>query len=451
MLKNILAICLLLSALQVKAQELDLIFHWQDPDMTPSTAFGNAWNEIWGFVQNDREFAVIGSSDGTHFFDVTDGDNIVEVGYVAGKSQGAHMIHRDYHDYNGYLYAVADEGASSLQIIDLRSLPESIEVVYDSDEHFERSHNIFIDVDQGILYTQSQKAPNASMSLYSLADPENPTFMHTLDFLDAHDAYVRDGICFFNRGWSGFEIIDFNNPLSPVTLGSLTDYEFFGQGYNHSGWLSNDGNTYAMCDENHGLPIKILDVSDYSDISVVSVLEMKNDSSMVHNVMFRDDYLICSYYHDGIVIYDLSDPSNPEKVAEYDTYDPEHYTSYRGAWGIYSALPSGKLLISDMQTGLYVFESDLFSDPIGIEQIEPNFSLNYSARSAVLNIASTINYDSELNWFICDVTGRTVQSGELLLSNGQNSLSVSQKLSAGIYVFSIGDTNSRESLKFHVH
>jgi len=95
MLKKLFAFFLILSATTSQAQDLELIFHWQDPDMTPSTAFDNAWNEIWGFVQNDREFAVIGSSDGTHFFDVTDGDNIVEVGYVAGKSQGAHMIHRE--------------------------------------------------------------------------------------------------------------------------------------------------------------------------------------------------------------------------------------------------------------------------------------------------------------------------------------------------------------------
>ena len=42
------------------------------------------------------------------------------------------MIHRDYHDHNGYLYAVCDEGQSTLQIIDLSGLPNDLEVVYDS-------------------------------------------------------------------------------------------------------------------------------------------------------------------------------------------------------------------------------------------------------------------------------------------------------------------------------
>lgn len=451
MFRKLLPLILFFLTAQTQAQELDLIFHWQDETMTPSTAFGNAWNEIWGFVQNDREFAVIGSSDGTHFFDVTDADNIQEVGYVAGKWQGADIIHRDYHDYNGFLYAVADEGESSLQIIDLRNLPESLEVVYDSDELLERAHNIFIDVDRGILYTQSQKDPDASMSLFSLANPANPTLMHVLDFEEAHDAYVRDGICFFNRGFSGLEIIDFNDPQNPVVIGSLTDYEFYGQGYNHSGWLTDDGNTYAMCDENHGLPIKILDVSDVSDITVSSVLEMKNDSSMVHNVMFRGDYLICSYYHDGIVIYDLSDPSNPEKVVEYDTYDTDHYTSYRGAWGIYSGLPSGKLLISDMQTGLYVFETDLFDVPSGIEENEQLLAVNYNDKNSSLNVTSNESSDQESNWFISDITGRNIHNGAVHLSAGQNQINIAQSLPKGVYIFSIGDNTLRESLKFQVH
>ena len=34
-------------------------------------------------------------------------------------------------DYNGYLYAVCDENASSLQIMDLSYLPDSVHLVYD--------------------------------------------------------------------------------------------------------------------------------------------------------------------------------------------------------------------------------------------------------------------------------------------------------------------------------
>ena len=62
---------------------------------------------------------------------------------------GGGVIHRDYHDFSGYLYIVCDEGSSStLQIIDITNLPNSVNTVYDSDILFTRAHNIFIDTAQ---------------------------------------------------------------------------------------------------------------------------------------------------------------------------------------------------------------------------------------------------------------------------------------------------------------
>ena len=44
------------------------------------------------------------------------------------------------------IYIVCDEGNSStLQIIDISNLPNSVTTVYDSDSLFQKSHNIFID------------------------------------------------------------------------------------------------------------------------------------------------------------------------------------------------------------------------------------------------------------------------------------------------------------------
>ena len=101
-------------------ENLELLFNWNDETILGTTAYDNAYNEIWGLVVNNREFAVIGSTAGTHIFDVTDPHNSLEVQFIQGASFGPSIIHRDYHDRNGYLYAVSDEGNSSLQIIDIR-------------------------------------------------------------------------------------------------------------------------------------------------------------------------------------------------------------------------------------------------------------------------------------------------------------------------------------------
>ena len=65
-------------------------------------------------------------------------------------------------------------------------------------------------------------------------------------------------------------------------------------------------------------------------------------------------------------VFDISDPSNPIQVCNYDTYSPASYNSYKGAWGVYPYLPSGNIIVSDMQSGLYILECT----PIPINSVE---------------------------------------------------------------------------------
>ena len=55
-----------------------------------------------------------------------------------------------------------------------------------------------------------------------------------------------------------------------------------------------------MQDENHGYDIKILDLSDFTNISVISVFNSGVDAnSMAHNAIIKDNLLYVAYYHDG--------------------------------------------------------------------------------------------------------------------------------------------------------
>ena len=53
-------------------------------------------------------------------------------------------------------------------------------------------------------------------------------------------------------------------------------------------------------------------------------------------------------------ILDIYDPTNPIEVAYYDTSDIEGL--YVGNWGTYAYLPSGNIISSDIEQGLFVFE-----------------------------------------------------------------------------------------------
>ena len=149
MYKYILSFIFILSTtLQVDAQlNTNLLYHWEDTTLVGSTAYNNTYNEIWGLNINGYEFAVIGSTAGSHIFDITNPTNANEVAFIAGAYTGPGVIHRDYHDYNGYLYIVCDEGSpSTLQIVDISNLPNSVNTVYDSNNLLNRVHNIFIAV-----------------------------------------------------------------------------------------------------------------------------------------------------------------------------------------------------------------------------------------------------------------------------------------------------------------
>jgi len=352
----ITTLCLLYSA--QAQQTATLLYNWQDTTLVGSWTYNNTYNECWGIVVNNREFAIIGSTEGTHFFDVTDAENSTQVAFVAGAYTGGGVIHRDYHDFAGYLYTVCDEGSSStLQIIDITNLPSSVNIVYDSNALFTKSHNIYIDTSTAKLYAC---ASNSAMDVYSLSTPTSPTLIYSYNGVGhVHDAFVRNDSAYLNCGNDGLRIFDFSNVNQlgdqPILLGSLTSYP--DAGYNHSGWLNNDGTIYIMQDENHGYDVKILDVSDLNNITVLSTFNSGVDqNSMAHNGIIKGSLAYIPYYHDGLRVFDISNPNNPIQIWKYDTYNPNNHTSYKGAWGVYPYLPSGNIIVSDMQTGLYMIE-----------------------------------------------------------------------------------------------
>ena len=177
------------------AMGLKEMHNWKNTDLTVNF-FGNTYNEVWGVVNKGREYAVLGSTFGTHFIDVTDSASFKEVGSVAGIYQGIGVIHRDYKDYNGYLYAVCDEGRqeSTLQIIDCSFLPDSVHVVYDTNALITTSHNIFIDTASARLYA----CGSFGLKVFSLKDPERPKFLYHYTATIVHDIYVRNDIAYLN-------------------------------------------------------------------------------------------------------------------------------------------------------------------------------------------------------------------------------------------------------------
>lgn len=427
-----------------------MLFNWDDPSIPANGFFGNQYNEIWGFEQNGREYAVIGSCNGTHIFDVTVPASSVEVEFIPGNDNGSHIVHRDYHDHNGYLYIVADEGSSTLQIVDLSGLPASATVVYDSNALIRTAHNIYIDTAANRLYScgnfDSSPAFN-DLRILDISNPTSPTLLADYNGIDYyHDITVYGDTAIGHNGYFGLSIVDFTNPTSPNVISTLETYPF--QGYNHSGYHTEDKQWYYLADENHGYDMKVIDISDITSPTITSTFGSYIDpNSIPHNLITEGDFLYVSYYHDGLYIFDISNPATPTMTGFYDTSTMPHNTDYVGAWGVYPYLPSGVVLVSDMQNGLYVLDPSM---ALSIDEADDpvSFSVFPNPVNDVLNVRTLINFNDPLDYVLMDVSGKTHAVG--MLSPGflnVTAIQMDQNLSSGIYFLNIVGADFMETIK----
>ncbi len=439
-------------AMAQNGNNLELLYNWSDSTIVGSAAYNNVYNEIWGFTINNREFAVIGSTSGTHIFDVTDPVNSSQVQFIAGADVGPAIIHRDYHDRNGYLYAVSDEGNSTLQIINLKQLPDTAIVVYDSNELIRTSHNIFIDESLNKLYACGVRkgdtwGSSTSLAIYDIENPTNPIHLTNYEVpgtgYNVHDMWVKNDTAFLNNGGNGLFVVDFTNHSDPQIIGSLTEYP--DKGYNHSGWPTSDMKTYVMADEDWGYDLKVLDISNLSDINVTATFSSEiNENSIAHNQLIKDNHVYVSSYHDGLQVYDISNQENPIKVASYSTYLMNDHNSYRGAWGVYPFLPSGNILVSDMQYGLYVLAPSI---NFGTTEFSNN-ELSIYPNPVSKNINIQLPIGSEISQlYVYDLKGKIVFQNKI--SELNNSINI-ETLKSGMYFVKVEFKNKLYHQKFIV-
>ena len=129
--------------------------------------------------------------------------------------------------------------------------------------------------------------------------------------------------------------------------------------YIHSGWWhENKRHVYVHdeFDENRGglnTTVRILDLQDLTNPLVVGKWTSDNKTAD-HNGFVKGNRYYMSNYERGLTILDISDPINPVEVGYFDTFPSSDNASFNGAWGTYPYLPSGNILISDINSGLYI-------------------------------------------------------------------------------------------------
>jgi choice-of-anchor B domain-containing protein len=309
-------------------------------------------NDVWGYVdETGKEYAIVGTTEGTSILDVSDPMSPTEIFWIAGSSS----IWRDPCVHGDYAY-VTTEANDGLLIIDLSPLPSSS--VLPTSTYFGTTtpqllsaHTCFVD-ENGFAYVfGSNRGNGGALILDVQTNPMQPTEVGFYDNWYVHDGFVRNDTMFLAHISDGFvSLVDVSDKANPILLGTKNTPNNF----SHNIWPSDDGQTVYTTDEVSGAFLTAYNISDPQNIVEIDRIQNSPGQGVIpHNAHVRGNYLISSYYSDGIVVHDITYPDNMVKVAEFDTY-PTQTSGFDGCWGVYPFLPSGNLLASDITEGLFI-------------------------------------------------------------------------------------------------
>ncbi len=416
---------------------VDLLAHMPLSVMSSSP---DAGSDIWGHVDlnTNREYAIMGVLNGIVVVDVTEPTEPKEVGTIKGVTSNWRDVKVYQHFdqvlklWQAYAY-VTTEGSSLgetdyVTVIDLNFLPNSISLA-EKNKVVSTAHNIYI---SNVDYSLNIALPNQQPSLqlvganslsgafqsYSLEDPRTLTKVLGEYF---GSGYTHDGTsivinderaqqqCGLSEG-SCTVFVDFNEnemKLWNITkaseskaLGSIS-YDDVPSSYQyvHSGWATDDAEYVMVHDEfdeyRGGLKttVRIFSIADLSN--PIQVGQWTGPTEAIdHNGYVRGNRYYMSNYERGLTILDITDPTQPVHVGFFDTFTPSDNASFNGAWGVYPFLPSGNILVSDINSGLYILKDNAKESSVGqfsfhAKQIETEQGVNLTIEVARLGANAT--------------------------------------------------------------
>ncbi|HEX2787125.1 MAG TPA: choice-of-anchor B family protein [Ignavibacteria bacterium] len=312
------------------------------------TPAGWYYSSCWGWTApNGREYAIIGFYGGTIWYDITNPANIVRCDTIYGP--GSFYNYREMATYQNYCYIVS-EGGLGVQIVDMQYLPDSVHLVKNyTFPGYVRSHTVR---NEGrYLYCNGGNYNNGGVFILDLLDPENPVKRGQWGTRYVHDCHVRNdtiyAACISN---SNLTVIDATNKDS---LKQVTFWTYPGA-VTHNAWTSKNGDYLITTDEGGSNHAKVWSIGNImAPLQVADIVPY--EATMVHNAYVKGDTLYLAHYRSGLLVYDISNPLSPQEIGRYDTY-PGGGTAYQGAWNCYPYFASGKIVISDISTGLYVVQ-----------------------------------------------------------------------------------------------
>ena len=335
----------------------------QNISLQAQLQFDQDLSDVWGYVDDTaREFAIVGLNRAVAIVNVTTPDAPDLISII----DGPRSIWRDIKTYEDHAFVITDSEGLGLHVLDLSNLPNPL----DSTDHYfwaphledfdsiqlEVCHNLYIDEQTGIAYLAGCNVNSGGILMVDVTNPDSLVYIGALDARYSHDVYVRNDTVYSSDISAGFlSIMDATDKANPVLLATQTTPFRF----THNAWLSDNSKVVFTTDERGNAPVAAYDISDLSDIKLLD--EFRPSATVgrgliPHNVHVFDDFLVTSFYKEGVIITDAHKPDNLVEVGNYDTVEGDRVSGFGGTWGAYPFLPSGTVLASDVENGLFILK-----------------------------------------------------------------------------------------------
>ena len=136
---------------QVSTRNLQLLSHWNEDPPVVNSPFGAGYSSCWSYVHGDgREYAIIGTTNGTAIYNVTDPVNSYRVGFIPG----AYSAWREMKSYRNWIYVVSEgyggPPAPGVQIIRMTD-PEHPVLAATYSTNFQTAHTVSVDTTRALL------------------------------------------------------------------------------------------------------------------------------------------------------------------------------------------------------------------------------------------------------------------------------------------------------------
>jgi len=279
--------------------------------------------------------------------------------------------------------------------------------------------------------------------ILDLTDPEQPVRRGSWNVEYVHDSRtVNDTLFTSNINTGKLAVFDVSNKDSVKFINS---FQTVPNPFTHNSAVTGDRKHIFTTDETSNPPgkLKIWNIEDLSDVIFIANWQPQGiTNTIVHNVEIYGDTAVIAHYQAGVRVLDISNPAAPVEIAWYDTYPNGNTNQFAGCWGVYK-FPSGKIIASDMNTGLYVLK---MGTPFGIQQISgevpSSFRLeqNYpNPFNPVTKIRFSITKAQHVELKIFDIAGREISKlVDLELRAGVYEYEWNaEELPSGIYLYQL--------------